>query len=148
MARGGKRQGQPGQAYGNRTDLNPPKPAATAFTGQPYGQGVQQAQAQQALPVGGTPVPPPQPGGAGPMPQSTPVGQMPQPTGPAPGSAGDFTRPTERPGEPVTHGLPTGPGGGPEVLGPTAQAPMDPVTARIYALYKRFPLQEIADLLS
>lgn len=28
-----------------------------------------------------------------------------------------LTRPTERPGEPVTHGLPIGAGGGPEVLG-------------------------------
>lgn len=28
-----------------------------------------------------------------------------------------FARPTERPGEPVTHGLPIGAGGGPEVLG-------------------------------
>ena len=146
MARGGKRQGVPGKAYGNRTDLNPPKPPATQFTGQAYGAATQQAQAQKDAPVGGTPVPPPQPGGAGPVAQPD-VGQVPQLTGPAPGAAGDFTRPTDRPGEPVTHGLPTGPGAGPEALSP-GPMPMDGVTARIYALYKRFPMQEIADLLS
>jgi hypothetical protein len=33
-----------------------------------------------------------------------------------PGSNGPLTRPTERPNEPVTHGLPVGPGAGPEAL--------------------------------
>jgi len=32
------------------------------------------------------------------------------------GSNGPLTRPTERPNEPVTHGLPVGPGAGPEAL--------------------------------
>lgn len=32
------------------------------------------------------------------------------------GAAGPLDRPSERPNEPVTHGLPMGPGGGPEVL--------------------------------
>lgn len=31
---------------------------------------------------------------------------------------GGLLRPSERMSEPVTHGLPSGPGGGPEVLGP------------------------------
>ena len=35
---------------------------------------------------------------------------------PQPGSHGPIDRPTERPNEPVTHGLPVGPGGGPEAL--------------------------------
>ena len=32
------------------------------------------------------------------------------------GAAGPLDRPTERPNEPVTHGLPVGPGAGPEAL--------------------------------
>lgn len=134
MPRGGKRQGTAGKAYGNRTDLNAPKPPATQFTGQPYGARLQQEQAQQAVPTGPTQVPPPAP-------------MAPGPPSPAPGEAGALTRPTERPGEPVTHGLPTGPGAGPEALGPGFNAG-DPITMRIRALYSQYPLQEIADLLS
>jgi hypothetical protein len=39
--------------------------------------------------------------------------------GPAPGALGAFNRPTERPNEPITHGLPTGPGAGPEIMQPS-----------------------------
>lgn len=63
----------------------------------PYGQATQLQQSAQIMSQAGaatTPPPPPR-----------------QP----------FNRPTERPNEPVTHGLPFGPGGGPEVLGPQAQ---------------------------
>lgn len=38
--------------------------------------------------------------------------------GPGPGELGPLTAPTDRPGEPLTHGLPTGPGAGPEALTP------------------------------
>ena len=141
MPRGGRRNGKPGQAYGNRSDLNAPKPPATQFTGQPYGAATQQAAAQQAMPVAGTAVPLPQPGAPG---------QPPALTGPAPGSLGDLHRPTDRPNEPVTAGLASGPGPGPEALGlgNHAPMPMDPVTQQIYALYRKYPIQEIADLLS
>lgn len=42
-----------------------------------------------------------------------------------PGGPGiHLMRPTERPGEPVTAGLPMGPGPGPEALGPLGQQAM------------------------
>lgn len=113
MARGGKRQGAPGTAYQNRTDLNAPKPLApTAVPGQPYGAAGTQMAGQSAVPMG----PPPTPGpGAAASPPSV--------AAPSPESAGPFNRPTERPSEPITAGLPTGPGPGPEAL----PKPPDPV---------------------
>lgn len=109
MPRGGKRQGTPGQAYGNRTDLQGSKPAALVPTGQPYGERKNLVDAQNAVPVApaGTVVPgaaPPSPVGAAPA-QGPPV-DLPA-----------FGRPSDRPGEPLTAGMPMGPGPGPEVLG-------------------------------
>lgn len=40
-----------------------------------------------------------------------------------PGELGPLHAPTNRPGEPITHGLPTGPGAGPGIL-----QPPDPLT--------------------
>jgi hypothetical protein len=138
MPRGGRRRGTPNKAYGNRTDLNAPKPNPVTFSGQPYGMGKQQADAQAATPPGApaaAPAGPPGPGGATPGPPGTP-----------PGGLGAFNRPTERPGEPITQGLSSGAGAGPEVLG--LQDPGgDPITLQLRALYQRFPIQEIADLL-
>ena len=113
MPRGGKRSGAPGKAYSNRSDLNGPQPIGNFAKSGPYGTGVSLTDAQKALPVAGAPMPQQgapqvlQPGGP-------PADQG--PPGPLPGSFGAFNRPTERPYEPITHGLPTGPGGGPEVL--------------------------------
>jgi hypothetical protein len=53
---------------------------------------------------------PPPPGPGGPAGQSA--------TGP-PAELGAFNRPTERPGEPLTTGIPSGPGAGPEALAAT-----------------------------
>lgn len=112
--RGGRRQGTPGKSYSNRVDLQSHQPVRTA-PGQAYGVATQQAQAQQAMPLPGGaanagPSTPPPPGPLGGMP---PLG-----TGPLPGSLGPLHAPTGRPNEPVTHGLPTGPGAGPEILQP------------------------------
>lgn len=105
MARGGRRQGTPGTAYPQRTDLQMP---ATAPTGLPYGEHQQLVDDQRKVPVATPPAPAPQ------MPAAQPQGQPFSPPGAQP-----FLRPTERPTEPVTAGLPVGPGPGPEVLGPT-----------------------------
>lgn len=103
--RGGPRTGTPGVAYSNRTDLNQPnRLPPTAATGQPYGQAKAQLDAQQAIPLqSGPSLPTPPPAAAPDVPY-----QLPQ--------AGDFLRPTERPDEPVTAGVPVGPGPGPEAL--------------------------------
>lgn len=109
----------------NRSDLlNPPAQPISTVPGQPYGQAQNEQEAQRIAPMSGGGAPtPPGPGGP-PTPQAAPpsdpqtimaamaahaaAGGGPHPQG--------FLRPTERPNEPVTHGLPTGPGAGPEAL--------------------------------
>jgi hypothetical protein len=118
VPRGGRRAGAPGKAYPNRTDLsvnkgpvpNQPYPMSGS---QGYGEQKAMMDSQRAMPVSS----PAAPGPAGPP--GMPVGQP----GPAPGSWGAFNRPTERPNEPITHGLPNGPGGGPEVMTSPAVRP-------------------------
>lgn len=106
--RGGMRAGTPGQAYTNRTDLNAQRTLPLqAAPGQTYGARQAQLQAQHAVPMAPQPGTPPTPTGA-PQPQQGP----PIP----PGAFGDLHRPTERPYEPVTTGINSGPGAGSEVL--------------------------------
>jgi hypothetical protein len=50
--------------------------------------------------------------------------------------------PTQRPGEPLTTGLPTGPGGGPEALG----LPTDPVS-NLRKIYAQYPTEDLRALL-
>jgi hypothetical protein len=61
----------------------------------------------------------------------------------------DLYRPTEITNEPVTHGLPTGPGAGPEAL-PIQPTPMgDPVAIQIRAMLRANPTnQELANLVA
>lgn len=103
MARGGRRAGNRGAAYGNRTDLHTPLPPS-APNGLPYGARGELISAQRQVPMAPAP-------GAG-MPQQAP----PQQPSVIPGMHGDFLRPTERPNEPVTAGIPMGAGPGPEAL--------------------------------
>lgn len=112
MPRGGRRAGAPGQAYPNRKDLSVNKgPTAMGnyASGLPYGQGQATMDAQRAMPVS-SPAPPQ--AAPGPDPLQTLLGGG----GPAPGSLGEFGRTTDRPDEPITHGLPSGPGAGPEII--------------------------------
>lgn len=102
MPRGGKRTPTPNTAYSNRTDLNKPV-AVQAAPNQPYGQAKAQTDAQHIAPVAPPAGPPPA--------QGPPPAPLPQP-----GQGGDFTRPTDMPDQPITHGLPSGPGAGPEAL--------------------------------
>src|SRR5690242_6908610 len=109
VGRGGPRQGTPGQAYPNRSDLNGPG-------GLPYGQNQQLQQSAQAMAQAGQVAAPPLP----------------------------FNRPTERPDEPVTHGLPSGPGGGPEVLAPAGG--QDTILNTLRGALLRYPSQDLAQL--
>ena len=87
---GGKRQGTPGKAYSNRTDL---------------------AKDMMPLPEAGTRTP-----ASGGMGQSGEEMMKAAQNAPRPIYADDFPNlkdPTTRPSEPVTAGLPTGPGPGP-----------------------------------
>ena len=103
--------------YPNRTDLTAPLPVEAA-TGQTYGRAAEQRAAQGAIPLAPTPLAPTPQGGApvGPAPQQAPNLEDLAAAHNGPGDSLLLNRPTERPNEPVTHGLPVGPGGGPEVL--------------------------------
>lgn len=58
---------------------------------------------------------------------------------------GPLGRPSERPGEPVTAGLPIGPGTGPEAVGADFRDP--PEVAELRAIYQMFPTVELAEIL-
>lgn len=88
MPRGGRRNGTPGKGYSNRTDLT----SAPDMT-------------QNTAATGGMTAPPPQQQMAPVIPMRTPD------------DSPMLTDPTQRPDEPITAGLSTGPGPGPEVLG-------------------------------
>lgn len=85
MPRGGKRQGTPGKAYTNRTDMGMDYNMQSDIS--PASGGLEtpsQMQRQTAYP------------------EDTPM----------------LLEPTQRPGEPLTAGISTGPGPGPEILDP------------------------------
>lgn len=93
--RGGPRQLPPGKASATRTDLNAaPRSAGTMkVPGQTYGDQAAQVRRQQAVPMGPAARPP------------------------------ALTEPSQRPQEPLTAGLPSGPGPGPEALGMSKASP-------------------------
>lgn len=126
MPRGGRRKGQAGKTYPNRSDLGNPAAQAAQVTRPPRirAEGAP-TQGLQATPQAAQALPP----------------QVPE--GSPPGAAGPFTRPTDRPNEPLTEGLPMGPGRGPEAFPQQGSSALD----ELRALYYRFPLQELADLI-
>jgi len=93
-----------------RTDGGGPKQVISVAPGQAYGDAKQQHADEALVPMGAaTPLP------------NVPAQQLSNPGGGAPQQSpayqgGDFGAPTNRPNEPVTHGSPIGPGGGPEAL--------------------------------
>ncbi|MGL4297491.1 MAG: hypothetical protein ACRCW4_00260 [Candidatus Neomicrothrix subdominans] len=95
--------------------------APKAVQGQPYGEAGDQLAAQRAIPLpnqGSTPTPSLGSGPTSPAPgQPTPQGQpdlLALAAALEPGPI--LTDPTQRPDEPVTAGLPVGPGAGPEAI--------------------------------
>lgn len=137
MPRGGRRQGAPGRAYSNRSDLNGPQVLPpTAGPSQQYGQRAAQLAAQRAMPMASGPAAPSP--AAGPAPDVRTEAQnfqMPQVTA--------LDAPSERPGEPVTTGLAVGPGAGPEVL---PGAPDDTIE-QLRAVYRMFPTNDLRELI-
>lgn len=122
MPRGGRRSKAPGSpAKPNRTDLNNPAAQAAAVTRPPRVRpGFGGTQGLQATPPAAR--------------QETPI----------PGAGGAFARPTERPNEPITDGLPMGAGRGPEALPP---APGGGALDEIRILFMRFPYPELRELI-
>ena len=122
---GGPREGVPGEIYPNRSDLRDRLPVTTV-PGQQYGRAAEQRAAQQRIPMGTPPLgvqSPPVAGGGQAVQAGGQPGGAPPPSGMAPGEL-KFLHPSERPNEPIQHGLPLGPGAGPEALLPA------PVTAQ------------------
>lgn len=61
----------------------------------------------------------------------------------------DFSAATARPNEPISHGMPTGPGPGPVAAGiPAAPATDSSVVDQIRAIYQVYPNHDLLDLLS
>lgn len=136
MARGGRRKGTAGKAYGQRTDLNGPAAKPMAVPGQQYGEQGKQIAAQKAMPMGTPDVP--GPGGplagySGPMPNDLPslLGAE-----------------SNRPDIPLTAGLTGGPGPGPEALDPlTGRLAPRPGFDDLEAVYQAFPYPGIRALI-
>ena len=118
-------------AYANRTDLNNPaqKVARQVAPGQTYGEGAAQMRAQQAVPMGRSPV----------------EVQAERPRA-VPGTLGSLTRPSERPNEPITAGAAFGAGPGPEALG-IASTTGNPALDELRMIYQMYPNDDLADLL-
>jgi len=66
---------------------------------------------------------------------------------PLPGTLGSLL-PSQRPGEPLTHGLPSGPGGGPEVLLPTRMPPTADYLGQLRAIYAQYPTEALRELIA
>ena len=92
--------------------------APAAAPGQPYGENIDQLQAQAVIPLpqqqppvaGGNPTGPPPTQEGDPMANLLALAQG------TPPPAGGLFGPTQRPIEPITTGLPVGPGAGPEAI--------------------------------
>jgi hypothetical protein len=118
--------------YPNRSDLRNPATKKVAFTGQTYGQATQQAASQQAMSPGSAP---------------TDV-QAQQVARPVPG-AQSLTRPTERPNEPITAGADFGAGPNAMQAGIMPRiVPVDDVMEQLRVLYRMFPNDGLADMIS
>ena len=125
---GGARKGTPGKAYSNRTDLNTN-----------YGQSAPGA----SVASGGMVAPAP----SGPPPGTAPLGAPIPPiaAGLTPDQVPALDDPTSRPHEPISHGMVSGPGGGPEVMG---NSPGTPAVTMLRAAYLRNPTPELRRALS
>lgn len=130
---GGRRQGEPGGQYTNRKDM---QQGARAVPGQVYGEAGAQIAAQQAVPL---PRQAPAPGTVG-----SPAAQGPSAGAPLT----PMDAPSQRPGEPLTTGIASGAGPGPEVLHGTPGPPEDPTLATLKGILARYPNQDLQALVA
>lgn len=122
--RGGRRAGKLAGKYPNRTDLAAKtKLPVTVGPSQYYGQATASAAAQKAVPEGNPAVAPPMSSGAAPTGWQP---GMPPPAALSNTGINPLHAPTQRPNEPLTAGLSSGAGPGPEALGPVPFKP-DPL---------------------
>lgn len=134
-SRGGPRQVAVGVHTPNRRDLQAPGQRITPSNlpaSQNYGQGVQQARALSVVPTPS--VRPSQPTSS------------PRQTQLAPGDVPGLSDPTANPNEPVTAGLPIGPGPGPESL--AISVPDSPELGIARALFLEYPNPDLRRLIA
>lgn len=119
----------------------------------PYGVGEQLADAQRQMPVpNGSPPPPaaavaagrPAPGSGG---GGTPPPDVNALAAAMPPPGGGLLAPTTRPGEPVTTGVPAGPGAGPEALGMPMLPDEDETLKTLLLTFQRTGNPEVGRLL-
>lgn len=124
--------------YSKRTDGGPAQ-VMSAASGQAYGDKKAQLDAQRVAPMGGQePLPkPPSPAGGSGAPAS-----MPQFNGVP------LDAPTQRPGEPITHGVDIGPGGGSDVLNLPSQPTGPQGTGQMTALLTRLSATDLTGALA
>ena len=115
-------------AKGQRTDLNTAQSRVKrmAAKNQTYGKATEQMESQRAVPMG-----------AGPT----------QVQGPTPGGA-LFSRPTERPDEPITAGAPFGDGMGPIAAGVPMYNPRESAIEEIRMIADMDQNEDLQNLLS
>lgn len=111
---------------------------------QQYGKAGEQQAALRAVPMGAPPPPATGPVASSPATGTGAVGPGgATPLGP---TVVPLTDPTARPGEPVTAGVPVGPGAGPEALGGPPGLDSD-LRVRLGAMYQAFPTEELRELI-
>jgi hypothetical protein len=110
----GAYEGRAGRTYANRADMTAGAQAVRAGASQEYGQRKQLEDQQRAMPL------------------------------PLVGRQGPVVRPSEMPNEPVTTGLPGGPGAGPEAL--AALSPLDELRVA-YATHPNEDLRRLIERL-
>lgn len=118
--------------YPNRSDLRNPaaKVARQVVPGQTYGKGAEQMRAQQAVPMGRSPV------------------EAAAPPRPMPGSLGAFSRPSERPLEPITSGADFGPGPNSVMAGiPMPRADVSSAVQELRSIAMQYGTDDLLDLL-
>lgn len=115
--------------YPNRSDLR--NPAKRVATGQTYGKATEQMRAQQAVPMG-----------------RSPVEVRPKPSAPRPGALGPLTRPSEKMAEPITAGVNFGDGPNAVQAGiPMATDPEAEAIDELMAIYQAYPSPQLAMIL-
>ncbi len=148
MPRGGKRTGKIGKTYGNRTDLNKgPTQSPQAAQSQQYGAAGAQLAAQKAVPLPNVSQVQVQRGPDGRIAGASVAAPQPQaPAGVPPGTTTPLNAPTQLPNQPLTNGIPSGPGQGPSALG--LPDPQQGVLDQLRTLYQAYPISQIADLIA
>lgn len=145
MPSGGRRRGKQGHKYPNRSDMRRNQ-APKATGNQTYGDASQQLASQAAMPLSRAAAPVQ---AAGSSPAVPPQAAPPTTGGGGPPVIPSLSAPTSRPNEPLTAGLATGPGAGPEALNlPNANAEDNRTAAMLRGMYQAYPNSDLAALIA